>query len=92
MFPNLNGTLLSIDDRRIDPFNPSCFSNGTLLRYDGVTLSPKSSLTILAGSLKSNQTYQFQISIESRQNSSIKTTGYLLVKIEDTYSQMIIIG
>ncbi len=66
--------------------------NGTLFKYDGVALSPKSSLTILAGSLKSNQTYQFQVSIENRQNSSIKSIGYVLIKVEDTYSQMIVIG
>jgi hypothetical protein len=29
MFPNLNGSLLSIDDLRIDPSNPSCLSNPT---------------------------------------------------------------
>jgi hypothetical protein len=46
----------------------------------------------LAGSLKSNQTYQFQVSIENRQNSSIKSIGYVLIKVEDTYSQMIVIG
>ncbi len=66
--------------------------NATLFKYDGVALSPKSSLTILAGSLKSNQTYQFQVSVENRQNSSIKSIGYVLIKVEDTYSQMIVIG
>ena len=26
-FPNIAGSLLPIDDPRVDPFNPSCFSN-----------------------------------------------------------------
>jgi hypothetical protein len=66
--------------------------NETSLNYDGVVLSPKSSVTIFAGSLKSNETYQFMVYIENRQNSSIQTRGYVLVKVEDTDQQMIFIG
>lgn len=29
MFPNLQGSLLTIDDPRIDPSNPSCLLNQT---------------------------------------------------------------
>ena len=29
MFPNIQGSLLSIDDSRIDPNNPSCLLNRT---------------------------------------------------------------
>ncbi|CAF4449743.1 unnamed protein product, partial [Adineta steineri] len=28
-FPNIQGALLPIDDRRIDPLNPACISNRT---------------------------------------------------------------
>jgi hypothetical protein len=89
MFPNFNGSLLTIDDLRNDSSNPSCLSNRTGWQFNNPL---RSSLTILAGSLQSNRTYQFMVSIANRQNSSTKTTGYVLVKVEDTNSQMIIIG
>ncbi|CAF3684254.1 unnamed protein product [Adineta steineri] len=96
MFPNFQGSLLSIDDPRIDPSNPSCLSNQignkTALKFDGVSLLSKSSVTILAGSLKSNRTYQFMVQMENIQNSSIQATGYVLVKVDDTHPQMIVIG
>ena len=52
----------------------------------------KSSLTILSGSLPSNRTYQFMVQMENRRNSSVQATGYVLVKIEDTRPQLIVIG
>ncbi|CAF1690494.1 unnamed protein product, partial [Adineta ricciae] len=86
-FPNINGSLLTIDDSRTDPVNPSCLlnrsDNRTTLIYKNSTLSPNSSLTIFSGSLRTNQTYQFMISMTNRQNPSITSTGYLLVKIAD---------
>ncbi|CAF0859705.1 unnamed protein product [Rotaria sordida] len=95
-FPNLQGILLSIDDSRNDPLNPSCLSNrsgnGTRLIYGNLTLSPKSSITILSGSLQSNRTYQFMVYMENRKNSSIQATGYVLVQVEDTRPQLIVIG
>jgi len=66
--------------------------NGIAWQYGGTPTSPKSSLTILAGSLLSNRTYQFMVSIQNRQNSLLQGTGYLLVQIVDTQSQMIVIG
>ncbi|CAF0788844.1 unnamed protein product [Adineta steineri] len=93
MFPNLNGVLLSIDDNRTDPLNPSCFANqtrnGTKWKY-GTSL--KSSLTILANSLQPNQTYQFMVYMENRQNSSTQATGYVLVTVGTIDSQMIAVG
>jgi hypothetical protein len=89
MFPNLYGLLLTIDDPRIDLSNPSCLSNRTGLTYGN---SIKSSLTILAGSLQSNRTYQFMVQMANRLNPSLQATGYLLVKVEDTRLQMIVIG
>ncbi|CAF4443640.1 unnamed protein product, partial [Adineta steineri] len=94
-FPNLNGSLLSIDDQRTDPSNPSCLSNQsnrTSWQFDGTILSPTSSLIILADSLKSNRTYQFMVQMENRQNSLIQSIGYLLVRVVDTHPPMIFIG
>ena len=51
--------------------------------------SIKSSLTIFAGSLQSNRTYQFMVQMENRRNSSIQATGYLLVQIDNNYHQMV---
>jgi hypothetical protein len=64
--------------------------NGTAWQYDGVNNSIKSSLIILANSLKSNQTYQFMVFMANRQNSSIQTTAYLLVQVEDTQPQLVV--
>ena len=83
---------MTIDDSRTDPFNPSCVSNRSTLIYKNSTLSPNSSLTILSGSLRTNQTYQFMISMTNRQNPSITDTGYLLVKIADKIPKLIVIG
>ncbi|CAF0753401.1 unnamed protein product [Adineta steineri] len=95
-FPNLQGILLSIDDSTIDPYNPSCLSNrsgnGTGLIFGNLTSSPNSSLTVLSGSLQSNQMYQFMIYMENRKNSSIQATGYVLVTIEVTHPQLIAVG
>jgi len=85
----LNGSLLSIDDLRNDSSNPSCLSNRTGWKFGN---SIESSLTILAGSLQSNRTYQFMVQMENRQNSSLQATGYALVQVEDTHPQMILIG
>ncbi len=52
----------------------------------------KSSLTILGKSLQSNRTYQFMVQMTNLRNSSYRVTGYVLVKVKDTNSQMIIIG
>ncbi len=69
----------------------SCLDNRTAWQY-GSTGSLKSSVTILAGSLASNQTYQFVVNMVNQQNSSVQATGYLLVQVEDRISPMIIIG
>ncbi len=66
--------------------------NRTELIYGNSTLSPKSSLKILSGSLQSNQTYQFMVSMTNRQNPSIQATGYILVTIVDGRPPLIVIG
>ncbi len=89
MFPNFQGSLLSIDDMRNDPSNPSCLSNRTGFQFGN---SINSSLTILSGSLQSNRTYQFMVYMVNRRNSSVQATGYVLVNVVDTHPQMIAIG
>ncbi|CAF3777854.1 unnamed protein product, partial [Adineta steineri] len=94
-FPNILGSLLPIDDPRTDPSNPSCFSNlpdNKTWIYDGFTDSPKSSITILSGSLSPNFTYQLMVQMEFHLNSSIQTMSYLLVRTDDIQSQLIVIG
>ncbi|CAF0892553.1 unnamed protein product, partial [Adineta ricciae] len=96
MFPNVKGSLIPIDGNATDPSNPSCFGNQTRNEtkfiYGGTGLSLKSSLTIRANSLQSNRTYQFMVTMTNQQNASTQATGYVLVKVEDTSSQMIAIG
>ncbi len=89
MFPQLQGSLLSIDDLRNDSSNPSCLSNRTGWKFGN---SINSSLTILSNSLQSNRTYQFMVQMVSRRNSSLQATGYVLVNVVDTRPQMILIG
>jgi hypothetical protein len=66
--------------------------NETALQYGGANVSIKSSLTILANSLQSNQTYQFMVYMQNRQNSSVQATGYLLVQVVDTQPQLVVIA
>ncbi|CAF1184610.1 unnamed protein product [Adineta ricciae] len=90
MFPNSQGSLLTIDDMRNDSSNPSCLSlNRAGWRFDNFI---NSSLTILAGTLQFNRTYQFMVYMENRRNSSLQATGYVLVNVEETRPQMILIG
>ena len=65
---------------------------GPTLSYGGGTRSPNSSLTLLAGSLAANETYQLMVILESRRNPSIRATGYLLVQVEATQHQLVVIG
>ncbi|CAF1375842.1 unnamed protein product [Adineta ricciae] len=88
-FPNLQGSLLTVDDPRTDSSNPSCLSNRNGWTFDN---SLNSSFTILANSLRSNRTYQFMVQMENRRNASLQATGYVLVKVDDTRPFMILIG
>ncbi len=60
--------------------------------YNGVKLSPESSITILAGSLQLNKKYQFLVQMGNRRNVTLQATGYVLVQIEDSNRPMIAIG
>ncbi|CAF1390512.1 unnamed protein product, partial [Adineta ricciae] len=95
-FPNMQGQLLTIENSKIDPLNPSCLSNrsdnDTGLIFGNLISSPKSSLTILSGTLRSNQMYQFMVYMENKKNASIQATGYVIVTVEDTRPQLVVIG
>ena len=60
--------------------------NGLIWKYVGITLSTKSSITILSGSLKSNVTYQFMVKMINRQKSTLQINGYLLVQSQEISS------
>jgi hypothetical protein len=91
-------------EHRCFPNRPSmdkyltCFSilfqfleNGEVIEY-GSTSSSKSSVTILGGSLTSNQTYQFKVSMTNLQKSSVQADGYVLVNIVDDDPQLIAVA
>jgi hypothetical protein len=60
-------------------------------RYNPVNAS-QSSVTILAGSLKYNHTYQFVVFMMNRRNLTSQATGFLLVKVDDTRPQMVAVA
>jgi hypothetical protein len=60
--------------------------------YSGPPQSVRSSLTIFAGSLQLNRTYQFAVYMEHVQNNSIHATGYVVVQVQEARRQMIAIG
>ena len=88
---------VSSGDPTIGSPNSLCLSNRTGISkdnktswtYSGSPPSLRSSLTIFAGSLQSNRTYQFSVYIENLQNNSVQATGYVLVKVEDAHRQII---
>ncbi|CAF3651955.1 unnamed protein product [Rotaria sp. Silwood1] len=70
-----------------------CFEgNGILWNFNEMSTAPNSSLTITAGSLLSNRTYQFMVRMENRQTSSIQVTGFVLVNVVDTRSPVIAVA
>jgi hypothetical protein len=66
--------------------------NGTGWQFSGAILSPQSSLIIHADSLQANQTYQFMLYMENRQNSAQQATSFVLVQVVDTQPQLVVIG
>ena len=98
-FPNYLGQLLPIDDPRADQQNLSCFHNqsltvnGSRWVYDGSGQSIKSALSIFGNSfLSTNRTYEFMVRMTNKRNALQQISGYVLVRIEETSQQMIIIG
>ena len=51
-----------------------------------------SALTLLPRALASNETYEVVVHMESVFNASLRATGYLLVRVQDTDPQLIGIG
>jgi hypothetical protein len=50
---------------------------------------PESSVTILAGSLRFNHTYQFFVHMINRQDSTFQADSFLIVKVDDTGPQKV---
>ena len=63
----------------------------TSVRYNAINNS-RSSVTILAGSLESDRTYQFVVLMINLGNASRQATGFALVRVEDTRPQMVAVG
>ena len=88
--------LLALDDRTIDPHNPSCISNSlnnrTFVQYVGVGLLSRSSVVIRSGSLQPNRTYQFMTEIQNLRDNRSQATGYVLVQVVDTSLPIIAVG
>jgi hypothetical protein len=61
-------------------------------RYNGSTTSIKSSLIILGGSLRANQTYEFKLIMTNHQNIQLQAIAYLTVRIERISYQLVSIG
>ena len=87
------GVPLTIDDPRVDVNNPSCLSPLTpAWQFTGSGSPVESSLTLFRRALLSNRTYQFKVHMENRRNASIQATGYVLVQVEDTPRQMVVVS
>ena len=54
--------------------------------------SSKSVMLIRGGSFQSNRTYQLMVEMQNKLNDTLKVTGYVLVRVQDTSSPMIVIG
>ena len=76
-----------------DSNDQSCFNiSRTMWYYNGSSISPQSSLIIVAGSLLSNRTYRFRVTMINLYNSSIKVVGTLLVNVVEINSYFIAVG
>ncbi len=53
--------------------------------------SINSSLTIFSHSFELNETYQFMLQMINHENSSVQSIGYLIVKVENIQSPLIMI-
>ena len=79
--------LLPIDDL----YHP-CFGNSQAAWHYGTNDPSRSSLVILAGTLAASRTIQFAVNITNRTNAAIQGTGYVLVRVENLTSPLILIG
>ena len=89
---------MTINDLRIDPQNPSCFRNQSILvnltrwMYDDSNQSIKSALNIFGNSfISANRTYQFMVRMLNKCNVWQQITRYVLVHIAETSLPIIII-
>ncbi|CAF3461279.1 unnamed protein product [Rotaria socialis] len=75
--------------------NHSCFSNrssNTVAWQYGSIVPSTSSVTIFAGSLASNQTYQFVVHMVNCRDLTFQVKGFLMVKVADTNSPKVAIA
>ncbi|CAF3781553.1 unnamed protein product [Rotaria sp. Silwood1] len=77
--------ILDPEKYSINPDTNTFNANNLLLSM--IDNGTKSSLIIFSNSLKSNEIYQFKVSMKNLQNSSTQAIGYLFVKIEDIQQQ-----
>ncbi|UJR38897.1 hypothetical protein I4U23_031565 [Adineta vaga] len=75
-----------------DSSDLSCLLNKTNFEYNGMQYPKESSIKIFRQSLQLDETYQFMIQMNNRQNSSIYAIGYVLIQIKDLNKSMIITG
>ena len=61
-------------------------------QYSGTGSSFKSAITIQSKSLMVNRTYQFMVYMENHRNASLQATGYLLVQVDETRPQLIVVA
>ena len=91
-FPSILGSMLPIDDPRLDFFNSSCFSNlSSKGQYVNQSTSPKSSVTIPSHALAINRTYQWMVSMANRRNASPPAKGYLHVRVDESLPYMVVV-
>ena len=62
------------------------------LVYGDKVVSPRSSLTVLANALASNETYQLMVQMDNLQSAGVRAIGYLLVQVVDGHPPQIVIG
>ncbi|CAF4649449.1 unnamed protein product [Rotaria socialis] len=92
--PNSSESWIPIDHNETLRHSSSCFSNQSsdVKPWYYRSNESRSSITILAYSLATNQTYQFMVTMDHIHNTSLQATGYALVIVENNRSQVIAIG
>ena len=88
--PSASSRSYPLDSTHLPPCDH--VDNAVAWQYGGGVASPKSSLTLVAGSFASNQTYQLMVQMQNRQNPCDLAVGYLVVRVEDSQPQLITIG
>ena len=67
-------------------------NGATPWQYVSPSASSKSSVTILSRALAFHQTYQWMVYMENRRNATLQATGYVLVRVDDTRPQLVVVA